>query len=54
MWFLLVLVITMAFVPLEETIQVSVNRAFNGNWFNNTHKLNIFEGDLIELLTIYL
>ena len=30
MWLLLVLVITMAFVPLEETIQVSVNRALTG------------------------
>ena len=46
--------ITIAFVPLEETIQILVNIAFNGNWFNNTHNgyLNIFEGDLIELLTI--
>lgn len=43
-----------AFVTLEETIQVSVNRAFNENWFNNTNNFNIFEGDLIELLTIYL
>jgi len=27
-------------------------KAFNGNWFNNTHNLNMCEGDLIELLTI--
>ena len=39
-------------VPLEETIQILAKKAFNGNWFNNTHNLNICEGDLIELLTI--
>ncbi|XP_078355722.1 uncharacterized protein LOC144640479 [Oculina patagonica] len=39
-------------VPLEETIQILAKKAFNGNWFNNTHNLNISEGDLIELLTI--
>ena len=39
-------------VPLEETIQILSKKAFNGNWFNNTHSLNICEGHLIELLTI--
>ena len=39
-------------VPLEKTIQIWAKIAFNGNWFNNTHDLNICEGDLIELLTI--
>ena len=39
-------------VPLEETIQILAKKAFDGNWFNNTHNLNICEGDLIELLTI--
>ena len=39
-------------VPLEETIQILSTKAFNANWFNNTHNLNICEGDLIELLTI--
>lgn len=39
-------------VPLEETIQIIAKKAFNGNWFNNTHNLNISEGDLIELLRI--
>ena len=39
-------------VPLEETIRILAKKAFNGNWFNNTHNLNICEGDLIELLTI--
>ena len=37
-------------VPVsEDTIQIL---AKNGNWFSNTHNLNICEGDLIELLTI--
>ena len=39
-------------VPLEEIIQILAKKAFNGNRFNNTHNLNICEGDLIELLTI--
>ncbi|XP_078368307.1 uncharacterized protein LOC144652167 [Oculina patagonica] len=39
-------------VPLEKTIKILAKKAFNGNWFNNTHNLNISEGDLIELLTI--
>ena len=39
-------------VPLEEIIRTLAKKAFNGNWFNNTHNLNICEGDLIELLTI--
>ena len=40
-------------VPLEETTQILARKkAFNGNWFNITHNLNICEGDLIELLTI--
>ena len=39
-------------VPVEETIQILAKKAFNGDWFNNTHNLNICEGDLIELLTI--
>ena len=43
--------ITTAFVPLEKIIQILTKKAFNGNWFNNTHSLNICEGDLIELLT---
>ena len=28
-------------VPLEETIQVLANKAFVGNWFNDTHNMNI-------------
>jgi len=27
-------------VPLEETIQILANKAFAGNWFNETHKLS--------------
>ena len=39
-------------VPLEEIIQILAKKAFNGNWFNNTHNLSICKGGLIELLTI--
>ena len=39
-------------VPLEETIQTLAKKAVNGNWFNDTHNLNICEGDLIELFAI--
>ena len=39
-------------IALEETIQILAKKAFNRNWFNNIHNLNIFEGHLIELLTI--
>jgi len=39
-------------VPLEETIQILAKKSFNGNWFNNTHNLNISEGYLIELHTV--
>ena len=28
-------------VPLEETIQILAKKAFDGNWFNDTHNLNI-------------
>ena len=40
------------FVPLEGIIQILAKKAFNGNWFNNTHNLNIYEGDLIEVLSL--
>ena len=39
-------------VLLEETIQILAKKALDGNWFNNTHNLNICEGDLIKLLTV--
>ena len=36
----------------EGIIQILAKKAFNGNWFNNTHNLNIYEGDLIEVLSL--
>ena len=39
-------------VPLKGTIQILVEKAFNRNWFNDTHNLNICEGGPIEVLTI--
>ena len=39
-------------VSLEETIQILANKAFNQNWFNETHNLNITQDDLVELLRV--
>ena len=39
-------------IPLDETIQILANKAFENNWFNLTYNLNISKDDLIELLTI--
>ena len=39
-------------VPLEETIQILANMAFNQNWFNETYSLNITQDDLVELLRV--
>jgi len=39
-------------VPLDETIQILVEKAFKNNWFNVTHKLNISKSDLVELLQV--
>ena len=39
-------------VPLNETIHILVERAFKNNWFNVTHKLNIRNSDLVELLQV--
>ena len=39
-------------VPLEETIQILANKAFNQNWFNETYNLNITQEDLVELLRV--
>ena len=39
-------------VPLEETIQILANKAFNQNWFNETYNLNITQEDLVELLQV--
>ena len=39
-------------VPLDETLRILVEKAFTGNWFNATHKLNISKSDLVELLQV--
>ena len=37
-------------VPLDETIQILADKAFNDDWFNKTHELNLSRDQLIELL----
>ena len=37
-------------VPLEETIQILADKAFSGDWFNKTYKLNLTRADLVDLL----
>ena len=37
-------------VPLDETIQILADKAFNDDWFNKTHVLNLSRDQLIELL----
>ena len=39
-------------VPVDETIESIAERAFQSNWFNEEHSLNIPKSDLIELLRI--
>ena len=39
-------------VPLEETIEILVDRAFSNNWFNTTHSLALTRTDLIDLLSV--
>ncbi|XP_068675512.1 uncharacterized protein [Montipora foliosa] len=39
-------------VPVDETIESIAERAFQNNWFNEEHSLNITKSDLIELLRI--
>ena len=39
-------------VPVDETIKSIAERAFENNWFNEEHSLNITKSDLIELLRI--
>ena len=39
-------------VPLDETIQILVDKAFNKNWFNTTYELNITKSDLSDLLKV--
>ena len=39
-------------VPLDETIEILVNRAFSNNWFNTTHNLALTITDLVDLLNV--
>ena len=39
-------------VPLDETIEILVNRAFSNNWFNTTHNLTLTRTDLVDLLSV--
>ena len=39
-------------VPVDETIESIAERAFENNWFNEEHRLNITKLYLIELLRI--
>ena len=39
-------------VPLDETIEILADKAFNHNWFNSAYDLNLKKCDLIELLRI--
>ena len=39
-------------VPLDETIEILVNRAFSNDWFNTTHNLALTRTDLVDLLSV--
>ena len=39
-------------VPLDETMEILVNRAFSNNWFNATHNLALTRTDLVDLLSV--
>ena len=39
-------------IPVDETIESITERAFENNWFNREHDLNITKSDLMELLRI--
>ena len=39
-------------VPLKETINILVDKAFEGDWFNRTHGLKLSKGQLTELLEL--
>ena len=40
------------YVPLDETINIVVNKAFTGDWFNKTNGLNLQKDQFTELLKI--
>ena len=39
-------------MPLDETINILVNKAFADDWFNKTHGLNLQKDQLVKLLEI--
>ena len=39
-------------VPLDETINILVNKAFADDWFNKTYRLNLHKDQLVKLLEI--
>ena len=39
-------------VPAHETIGILAEKAFAGNWFNNTYDLNLTKDQLMELLKL--
>ena len=39
-------------VPVDETVENIAERAFENDWFNKEHNLNITKTDLIELLRV--
>ena len=39
-------------VPVDETVENFAERAFENDWFNKEHNLNITKTDLIELLRV--
>ena len=39
-------------VPLDETTEILVNRAFSNNWYNTTHNLALTRTDLVDLLNV--
>ena len=36
-------------MPLDETIQILADKAFQDDWFNKTHELTLSRDQLIEL-----
>ncbi|KAK3725845.1 hypothetical protein QZH41_014073 [Actinostola sp. cb2023] len=39
-------------IPLDETIKILTEKAFNNDWFNRTYNLNITKSDLVQLLNV--
>ena len=39
-------------VPVQETINILVDKAFTDNWFNSTYNLNLQKDQVAQLLTM--